>query len=392
MEKMLLIVGLDPGTTTAYAVLDIDGKLIKAKSHKDFGLSPVISEIVELGKAVVVGTDKKKVPNFVELFSMKTGARIISPDEDLKISDKRDAVRNFNISDEHQNDAIASAFFAFRKIKPLTDKVDIILEKNGKTALKNLTKEIVLTKKISIQQAIKMLEMPRREEVTTEKTQKRELSEKEFFRLRENLKAARTDNIYIRMQNERLMQRLMKAESIMKRQKFPKPYQTEQKAEGILNFKEKRLKSYLDIIREKEREINLMKLNTRRLAGIIANINQYYILKKLDTLGSSQYETRKVLLNIQEGDLLFVDNPNIVSKNTVEELKDKIMIILHSKPISKKLKADLPFVFISSRNLRIEDFGMIAAVEKKALEQEKEKQEVVASVIEKYKKERLQLI
>ena len=46
-DKRLLIVGIDPGITTAYAVLDIEGSLIHLKSSKQLDLNHLISEIIK---------------------------------------------------------------------------------------------------------------------------------------------------------------------------------------------------------------------------------------------------------------------------------------------------------------------------------------------------------
>ena len=68
-DKKLLIVGIDPGTTIGYAVLDIEGNLIHLNSSKQLDLSLLISETINFGKAVLVGTDKAKVPGLVEAFA-----------------------------------------------------------------------------------------------------------------------------------------------------------------------------------------------------------------------------------------------------------------------------------------------------------------------------------
>ena len=60
--KKLLIVGIDPGMTTAYAVLDIEGNFIHSHSSKQFDLNMIISETIRMGKAILVGTDKAKIP------------------------------------------------------------------------------------------------------------------------------------------------------------------------------------------------------------------------------------------------------------------------------------------------------------------------------------------
>ena len=43
-QKPLLIVGIDPGITAGYAVLDINGKIIKVRSSKQLDLNSLISE------------------------------------------------------------------------------------------------------------------------------------------------------------------------------------------------------------------------------------------------------------------------------------------------------------------------------------------------------------
>ena len=72
--RTLLIVGIDPGTTSAYAILDIDGRLVRMCSAKNKSFSNIVTEIVDFGKVLIVGTDKKKSPEFVQRFAVKTGA------------------------------------------------------------------------------------------------------------------------------------------------------------------------------------------------------------------------------------------------------------------------------------------------------------------------------
>src|SRR3989338_1935418 len=82
-DRKLLIIGIDPGTTTAYAIIDIEGKLIKTSSSKHLELSKIISAAIKTGKVALVGTDKSKIPNLVYTFAAKIGARIIAPNEEL---------------------------------------------------------------------------------------------------------------------------------------------------------------------------------------------------------------------------------------------------------------------------------------------------------------------
>ena len=41
-ENKLIVVGIDPGTTTAYAILDLEGNIVVLKSSKNLGLSGVL--------------------------------------------------------------------------------------------------------------------------------------------------------------------------------------------------------------------------------------------------------------------------------------------------------------------------------------------------------------
>ena len=141
--KKLLIVGIDPGTTTAYAVLDIEGNLLHLASSKQLSLNQMISDTLKLGKVVLVGTDKGKIPHLAAAFGAKFGARIVNPEQDLKVDEKRKIVSSFDFDNEHQADALASALFAYRSEKSLLDKIDFFAEKNKKHGIKNRIKTLV---------------------------------------------------------------------------------------------------------------------------------------------------------------------------------------------------------------------------------------------------------
>src|SRR3989344_1898034 len=111
LERKLLIVGLDPGITTAYAVLDIDGNPLSFSSSKELSLNPLISEITEYGRVIITGTDKQKIPSLIQEFAAKTGSRVLNPKEDLKVQDKKNMTSGFSLKNDHERDALASALF-----------------------------------------------------------------------------------------------------------------------------------------------------------------------------------------------------------------------------------------------------------------------------------------
>lgn len=117
-----LIIGLDPGTTTAYAVLDSNREIIKVASKRNIKLSTIIRDIIRYGKPLVVGTDKEKIPRLVKKFSLATGAKIVNPYEDRSVREKRNST-DIKTKNEHEFDALVSAFYAYDKYKNLFRKI-----------------------------------------------------------------------------------------------------------------------------------------------------------------------------------------------------------------------------------------------------------------------------
>ena len=87
MRQDLIIVGIDPGVTTAYAVLDVDGHVRKLKSSKELALNNLLAEITNEGKVLVIGTDVKHIPGLIEKFSAKVGAKVIVPEEEVTLTE-----------------------------------------------------------------------------------------------------------------------------------------------------------------------------------------------------------------------------------------------------------------------------------------------------------------
>src|SRR3989339_2141479 len=91
------------------------------------------------------------------------------------------------------------------------------------------------------------------------------------------------------------------------------------------------------------------------LLYFLSNIGSSVLLKKLDNLGLKEFENKRNMLNIKNDDVLLVKDPDIVSEKTINEIKDKVGVILYKKPISKKVESKLPFIFINANDLHIEE-------------------------------------
>ncbi len=386
--KKLLIVGVDPGITTGYAVLDIEGNLLHLDSSKQLDLNLLISKTICFGKVVLVGTDKAKVPSLVESFATKLGAKVASPEEDLKIAEKRAMIDDFIFNDEHQGDALASALFAYKATRQLLDKIDFFAGRNNRESIRNKIKEIVITKRMSIKNAVSVIDKKDEESQIIEKViVDKRLNEADFLRIYNKLKKYEAEIRIIRMHNNSLKRRVGIQEKIIIGQKYKKS-----DGKKTADFREDRIRFLEDSIKFKERELCHLKSAVNKLNGIMANISNFCILKRLETLGANEFNFKNKVLNIQRNDMLLVDNPNIASDSVVKTLKDKVFVIVHKIQVSKKMENMLPFVLMSAENLKIYDNGCFGFIEKQHFENEKSKIDWAKKIIEGYKREKEGLV
>ena len=387
-NKKLLIAGIDPGITTAYAVLDIEGNLLHLNSSKQLDLNLLISEIINFGKVVSVGTDKAKVPSLVEAFATKLGAKIVNPQEDLKVDEKRKMTSNFDFNDEHQGDALASALFAYKETKALLNKIDLFVNENKKQNISMRIKELVIIKKISIKNAVSIIEDKNEEEKIIEKViVERKLNEGDFLKLYNKLKKYEAEIKLVKIHNSKLKNEITHLEKSQINLEKPKIYNR-----VPIDFREKRIRFLENLLNSKEKNMENLKSLIRKYNNILSNINDFFILKKLDTLGLNEFNFKNKILNVQRNDMLLVDDPNIASSRVIDLLKDKIFVIICKKQVTKKIENSMPFVFVTTKNLKIEEDKYFGFVEKKQFEMEKNKIDWVRKIVDDYKKEKEQLI
>ena len=316
----LIIAGIDPGTTLGYALIDLDGNLIKKSSSKQLDLNSIISKITSYGKVIAVGTDKKNIPYFIEKFSAKTGAKTISPKEDLKVIDKKRTTEKYKTKDEHEKDALASALFAFSELKPLLKKINVFTRNHKKEKYSDKIKEIVISKNISINSALDIIEKPfEKEEKIIEKViEKKELKEKDFIGIYNKIKNIKKINKLLKKSNKKLRKELKEIKS--KHKYFEKKINqlvTDEKAQQLIEQKEDRLNSLYQQLILKDEEIAYLSNKVEKLYKTISTIGKNILVKKLNNLGYNEFEKKNSILNIAENDVLLVNDVNIFSEKTI---------------------------------------------------------------------------
>ena len=155
-----IIVGVDPGTTKGYAILNLEGRLLKLSSSKHVSYEKLLKEIIFFGNPLIISTDVTPIPKLVKKIAIATGARIISPESSLDTKRKRKLTSPYGRQltkenlDKHKLDALAAANYAFKKIRGKLEKIRITLDEKNKLHLERDITPLVLAKNMSIHHAL----------------------------------------------------------------------------------------------------------------------------------------------------------------------------------------------------------------------------------------------
>jgi len=108
-----VLVGVDPGTTTAAAVVGLDGEVLDALSTRTADTAAVIEWIIERGRPILVAADVTPMPETVEKIRRSFDAAGWTPASDLPVDTKKHRTRQEGYDNDHERDAMAAALAAF---------------------------------------------------------------------------------------------------------------------------------------------------------------------------------------------------------------------------------------------------------------------------------------
>lgn len=160
--KPRVIVGVDPGTTSAVAIVSLKGEAMALRSRRDFGKREMTGFIASQGIPVIVATDRREAPAIVQKMASSFSAILYEPDEDMKEEDKGRMTKGM-VGNLHERDSLAAALSAHTAYAKLLEKAERAALRAGLTGTEKV-KEIVLNGEAkNIAEAIEMLS-PMREE------------------------------------------------------------------------------------------------------------------------------------------------------------------------------------------------------------------------------------
>lgn len=403
MQKPLLIMGIDPGTTLGYALIDLNGHLVHIESSKELDLSLLLATAVRWGRIILVGCDKQPTPAFVEKFSTKIGARLVCPKHDLKVADKKRMTYGQNFHNIHEMDALAAALLAYKEYRPLFQKIEAYLSKKGKQDDRELYYRMVerlLKGGMNIHEAHQDIEQQEPEikqikkarvTMTPEIPSADPKIDPKISNLVERIKRLKKENKLMSHQHKILTQRIQKflkqrkQEQTENIQKIP-----EEKVKQLLYHKEKNIYHLEHDLEEREQEIKKLQQRLVMITDLLTHLPQYSLVKRMRSLGLREYTHAVEKLSLSQGDIVVVKDASIVSREVLERLEGVITIILYEERISREVQQR--FTAIPLNGLSIIPFNGLAFISKKELDERMRNhrlgKNMVRDIVQQYQKER----
>jgi len=189
-KRDYIIVGVDPGTTTAVAILDLSGRLVGASSSRVSSIPDIIEHISEMGRPVVIATDVVPPPAAVEKIKRAFKAILFTPNERLSVEEKVRLAKPLGYANDHERDAIAAAVKAFNTYKNKFAQID----KKAPSHLSDDVKAMAIEGK-PVEVALDMLTAPPPEKPKAPEPVKEEDARLEELRARLKRKGEQASNL-----------------------------------------------------------------------------------------------------------------------------------------------------------------------------------------------------
>lgn len=369
---MKLIVGVDPGATVAWGALDLSGKLVGVGSQKGLSVDGVVHHLSRLGKVVIVGTDKAKLPGFVRDVCAKFGALSFCPVEDVRVSVKRDLV-DVDVNNSHELDALASALIAFRKFQPLFVRVRSFLSDVRQLGLFEDVVELVLKEGISIHAAFSILSV--KPSFVVEAESLVEEKDADVVKLYGELSRVRKDNgVLLRMKDELEFSLSQFQEELDFLKEKSSGLVVPRSRNELLRAKDsqiaslsQRFRNSVKVVDDLKKQINILEssllLNDRVAVPFFVRLSWDEFVKNKDFVGS----------------VVFVESLDGVSDKAVSSLKSSGVELVICKSF---VRNSLPFAVVKADKFDV--LGRVVFIDKVWLAKVRSEKTVLAKIITEY--------
>ena len=364
-----LIVGIDPGTTTAFCAIDLNGKLVAIESSKKINAEKLLKRIFEIGEPIIFSCDVNPCPSFIQQIASKIRVKIIVPEENLRIFQKNEIVKESKIDafkNVHERDALASAFFAFKYYQPLFEKIEKMMINESREKVDQVKKRMVFGEAKSIKHAIEM-EKERKEEINVvEKLVQVKIPKYEDFALK-----LKKDNENLK----KLVEKLRQENTLLR--------------DEILRIQRKNIeRDVSEKIIEKEKTINILSAELKKLRERVDELE--FFLNELKNRNRIKKEGKIIVLEVEllNDDKMneiweWLDQDTIIHAKKIELSKDLIGKIPNKMIISEKKHEIDDLTIIDPSEIKIKEKNGVKFVEKNEI-----LEKTINEIISRYKSER----
>jgi len=281
-ERKRTIVGIDPGATSAIAVLDLKGNTRKVESEKHMGTKGIVRKISESGKPVLVATDKEKLPSAVEEVASSFGAEVFTPEEDLSVHGKKELTRKHDYENLHERDAMAAALNAYNSLKNKFRNIEARMDDLNLQDLTPEVKEAVVTNEAkNVSEAVEMVLGNDEEEEDSDEEIKRDVDvdlEEKIDNYRQMLIEERKDKEKLKEHNEKLKEEIKDLkDKLSDVRKEKKEAEKDARKEALKDEKVKKLKRNL---RSKENRVRSLQNEKDNLESEVERLITFEVMRK----------------------------------------------------------------------------------------------------------------
>ncbi len=308
-----LVVGIDPGTTLGYAVLDTYGNLIAIRSGRTYSLPILLKELTSLGDVAMVATDKANPPTLCRKVSAKLGAALSWPRKDLAVAEKKSLTKRYSYANSHEMDSLAAALYALKGVRPKMRRIESYVRRSKDPALEAPLKKLMIRQgSLSLADAVDILTTPSAPP-TVSRERKKEGRDRKLDRLRELLTQKDREIAILRRKGKG---RVIRVEEL----RDPRTSSDE-----LVHLKERRIRSLdqqarllREVIRAKDGEIRLL---NRMLSLAGSNL----LVRRVRSLGKAE------LGDVKQQEIIMIEDPSSFSASAVQLLADKHAMLISPK-------------------------------------------------------------
>ncbi len=323
-----IIVGLDPGTTTGIAALNLCGELVDLISSRTLSSSDVIEWIAARGRPLIVATDVFPTPGHVEKVKRAFNAVLYSPGGDIPAEEKIALGKEFGYKNDHERDALAAALSAFKKYR----NKFLLVEKKVPSEIDPNEVKALVVRGYSIENAII-------EFLPSSSPSPRSTPPPEGIAL-----DASPDASALRLQNQQLAEQVRTLRSYLdelraglaekevalrvangKLDRLRDKTAREIKRQHEIKIRDKEIERLRSVLRSERKHIKKLKktLERQKKAEIIEETRGLQKLKPLAAFSREAVQLAAEQYRLEKGDWLLLEDASGGGKSTVELLREK---------------------------------------------------------------------